>query len=368
MPRSTTVAAGRSSTSTPSVFKPSKPSSSVKRRVEAFFDDPSMSTIPDIKSSPKRRRTTTPSIKKSGTKAQPLFLSDDDTTASSSTPTKRQRRTPKSTSEKRLRRFRAHPPGTFLQKLDRASTQRMIVLSRTRTTPLSEDIDIVGSTGNIYTVTISHVPTCTCPDSRKGNECKHKVYALHTVLRAPEHLVYQLALLTSELEEIFNTTAPPIPTETVSATEADPSVTSKRKPIDPDSECPICYMDLLSPSDLDTTNTNPNAGGAAEDDDIVWCRASCGNNMHRTCFSQWAHSQRGQTVRCVYCRADWEEDPRDLAKISKQTKAAGGGDGGGGRVNEEGYVNVAEQFGMSGVRDYTSYNQYWVRRTMGMGY
>lgn len=36
-----------------------------------------------------------------------------------------------------------------------------------------------------------------------------------------------------------------------------------------------------------------------------------------------------------------------------------------GEVNEEGYVNLAGQFGMSGERDYSSYHPFWVRR---MGY
>lgn len=39
-----------------------------------------------------------------------------------------------------------------------------------------EQFDMVGTTGNIYTVTIGKQPTCSCPDSRKGNQCKHIVY------------------------------------------------------------------------------------------------------------------------------------------------------------------------------------------------
>ena len=111
----------------------------------------------------------------------------------------------------------------------------MIVVGRTRSHAggyPQEDIAIVGSTGNIYTVTIGLIPTCTCPDSRKGNECKHKVYALHTVLKAPERLQYQRALLTSELHKIF-AKAPALPTDTRSSDDTD----GKRKPTD--GECPI---------------------------------------------------------------------------------------------------------------------------------
>lgn len=161
------------------------------------------------------------------------------------------------------------------------------------------------------------------------------------MLRAPEHLVYQLALLSEELEAIFRD-APPIPTDTVSEEEtenASSGGSNKRKPIDDGAECPICYMDMLPTEDL------------------VWCKAACGNNMHKTCFEQWATSQRGQTVKCVYCRTPWEADLGDLAKVRAQ-----------GTVSADGYVNVAVQFGMSGERDYSSYHQHWVRRQFGMGY
>lgn len=311
-----------------------------KRGMDDFLDEPMLPTSSPMSSAQKRRRVSTkstPYSTKPGTKSKPVVLSDDEDDIGK-TPSKK-RKTKSSAGEKRLRRFRAHPPGTFLQKLDRASTQRMIVLSRTRTSPISEDIDIVGSTGNIYTVSIDHEPSCTCPDSKKGNECKHKVYALHTVLRAPEHLVYQLALITEELEEIF-AKAPAIPTDAVSDAEADPSIKSNRKAIEADSECPICYMEMT-------------AGG----DELVWCKAACGNNMHKSCFDQWASSQRGQTVKCVYCRTPWEMDKKDLVKAQRE-----------GQVNREGYVNVAEQFGMSGQRDYSTYHSYWVRSQFGMGY
>ena len=73
--------------------------------------------------------------------------------------------------------------------------------------------DIVGSTGNIYRTVINRTPTCSCPDSLKGNQCKHICYgklsscgmsygrthkasiALVMALKAPEELQYQAAFL-----------------------------------------------------------------------------------------------------------------------------------------------------------------------------
>lgn len=38
--------------------------------------------------------------------------------------------------------------------------------------------DIVGSTGNIYKTVIGRMPYCNCPDSEKGNQCKHICYGM----------------------------------------------------------------------------------------------------------------------------------------------------------------------------------------------
>lgn len=85
------------------------------------------------------------------------------------------------TEEKRLRPFRNHPPKSYLERLDRVQTQRMFLLDRSRYmapdgTHEEEVFDITGTTGNIYQVTVSTWPNCTCPDNAKGNQCKHIVY------------------------------------------------------------------------------------------------------------------------------------------------------------------------------------------------
>ena len=59
---------------------------------------------------------------------------------------------------------------------------RMFVIDRTRggteDNP-EETIEMAGTTGNIYSITINQLPSCTCPDNRKGNQCKHIVYVGH---------------------------------------------------------------------------------------------------------------------------------------------------------------------------------------------
>ncbi|KXX78569.1 E3 ubiquitin-protein ligase Zswim2 [Madurella mycetomatis] len=238
--------------------------------------------------------------------------------------------------EKRLRRYRPKPPQSFLEVHQRATTQRFYVLSRARagTSDCPEErVELTGSTGNIYTVVITRQPTCDCPHAREGNQCKHVLYVLSRVLRARYEYVYQLALLSTELKEIFAGAPPPV---SDGKEEEEEDRGGKRKPVEGD--CPICFCEMGA------------AGSRAEA--VVWCRAACGQNIHEGCFETWAATKRrqggGGEVTCPYCRSVWEGD-EDMVKKIKRT----------GKVNGDGYVNVADQLGISTQRDYSTYSRWW---------
>jgi RING finger family protein/SWIM zinc finger len=174
-----------------------------------------------------------------------------------------------------------------------------------------EKVEMTGSTGNIYTVHIKQVPTCTCPHYQKGNQCKHWMWVMSRVLRAEFKHVYQLALLSEELREIF-AKAPPIEGPGAAADK-------NRKPVEGD--CPICYSELEE---------------KGRKDNIVWCQAACGNNIHKHCFETWAKTKRGSDVTCPLCRSVWQGDQDIVKRIQKNRP-----------VNSDGYVNVADQLGIS---------------------
>ncbi|KAF9779395.1 hypothetical protein IL306_001940 [Fusarium sp. DS 682] len=229
--------------------------------------------------------------------------------------------------EKRLRRFRPKPPQNFHEVYHRALSQRFYVLNRVRGGTQEcpeEDVEMTGSTGNIYTVHVGKQPKCTCPHNEKGHQCKHILYVMKQVLNAPFNLVYQLALLSTELQTIF-ASAPPI--SAPGQGESD-----KRKPIDGD--CPICYCEL------DEKNQ----------ESIVWCAAACGQNIHEECFRMWAQTKPGAgSVTCPMCRSVWKGDDQLVARIQKDK----------GQVDEEGYVNVADQLGISRERDESIYSRWY---------
>ncbi|KAF5023448.1 hypothetical protein F66182_4493 [Fusarium sp. NRRL 66182] len=203
--------------------------------------------------------------------------------------------------EKRERRFRTHPPQSFHDIYGRALSQRFYVLNRVRGGAPDcpeEDVEMTGSTGNIYTV-----------------------HVMKQVLNAPFELIYQLALLSTELCSVF-AAAPPI-----SAHKDGKS--DKRKPIEGD--CPICYCELDESSS----------------ESIVWCEAACGQNMHEQCFKMWARTKSGD-VTCPMCRSVWKSDEDLVARVQKDK-----GD------MTEGYVNVADQLGISRERDESSYSSWY---------
>jgi hypothetical protein len=238
--------------------------------------------------------------------------------------------------EKRLKRYRAFAPQTYLAVKERAMTQRLTVLSRERcgTDDLPEEkVVMAGSTGNVYTQKIKLQPSCNCPHAMKGNQCKHIIYVMLRVLKAREDIAYQLALTSSELREVLEN-APPSPGVDTDSKDAQGGQDGNRKPIE--GECPICYDDLEPGKDA-----------------IVYCQTSCGNNVHKSCMQKWIAMAKNKAT-CPYCRAQWAvEDGFDgkLGDIDTKGMAR----------NEDGYVNIAGELGLSGERDYSSYHQFWVR-------
>ncbi|KAF2209451.1 hypothetical protein CERZMDRAFT_13911, partial [Cercospora zeae-maydis SCOH1-5] len=257
--------------------------------------------------------------------------------------------------EKRLRVFRKRAPQAYAEIRHRALTQRMIIIDRERASPPAdlepdspdnhptETVSLAGTTGNIYHITISRLPSCDCPYAKKGHQCKHIIYVLHRVLRVREDLEYQLAFLSSELRDIFSQ-APPLPCKVAEKNNTDGEMNGNRKPLEGE-DCPICMEEFETDG----------KGKAKSREDVVYCKAACGNNVHKECFKQWARAKKGQgRVTCPFCRSPWEDDEGEGSMDLKGLAKAG-------KVNEEGYVNVARQLGLSGQRDYSTYNEFWVR-------
>lgn len=145
----------------------------------------------------KRKITSSPSLKDEKKQRINVSAWDGGDAASSAKKKKQDSSITVMKEEKRLRVFRKKAPLTYMTKLERATSQRwmsfvvtaivpltnsqcrMFVIERTRggTDGVPEELIVMaGSTGNLYNINIGLVPSCNCPDNKKGNQCKHIVY------------------------------------------------------------------------------------------------------------------------------------------------------------------------------------------------
>ncbi|KAK4689761.1 hypothetical protein P7C73_g358, partial [Tremellales sp. Uapishka_1] len=266
----------------------------------------------------------------------------------------------------------------------RVMTQRMFLVDREKVEndPTAVEIfKVLGSTGNVYTVTIGRMPHCDCPDcSIKHNvPCKHIMFVFLKVLKVSEasSIWYQKYLLASELDLVF-AAAPVTPCASTSVSDqlrlnylratgaADPAAEAEiaeleeksgpgKKKLDSIGEdCPVCYEEMSA--------ADQSAGKLIYDEAL----AGCGKPLHNECFAMWKATavrsliasstcvsligviqvNKGDTVTCVWCRAPWPmEGPAGKGKGKAQDI------GNGMQIVNGGYINMAAAAGMSGKRD-----------------
>ncbi|KAI8372797.1 uncharacterized protein BYT42DRAFT_46309 [Radiomyces spectabilis] len=201
---------------------------------------------------------------------------------------------------------------------------------------------VLGSTGNLYTIDISHKIKCNCRDFiYRRNHCKHILMVLLKVFHLPAASpAFRSLNLSPELLQDMFSKAMPDPGVLVDEhiqkaikaklyhVEPSDGGSVQRRPLDT-SDCPICFEEFEEKQ-------------LAK---ILFCK-TCGNNVHEVCFVAWKKS-RGSQVTCVYCRSEW---PSDVKKGKKKPKSSD--------LNEEGYVNFAAAAGLSSKRDSTTYRLY----------
>lgn len=244
-------------------------------------------------------------------------------------------------SEKRLARWRSRPSSATSDRIGRAFEQRMYlikqecVLSRAGTGP-ARSFTVLGSTGNVYTVTIDAMADCTCPDAAKGNVCKHVLFVMLRVLRVDPSspLIYQQALLSHERTEVFALAPHPVADSLACAS-----------------------VQRAYAAAVDSSKVAPGAlehRGSAEDSCSICFEAfgkeqlqicqSCSNAVHEECFVRWTRV-RGGVRTCPLCRAT-------VAPLGNSQNK---------RIGSEGYLNFSAEAGLPLERDTSSY-RHWPPR------
>eukprot|EP00850_Spirogloea_muscicola_P000502 SM000002S05582 [mRNA] locus=s2:992640:994817:+ [translate_table: standard] len=257
------------------------------------------------------------------------------------------RKRPPLDEQKRAARFLASPSKATEERIARAYAHRLYLIDRqtavcgTDSVPTSCDFHVLGSTGNVYTVTISRMPRCTCPDNARGNACKHLLFVMLRVLKVSQDnpCIWQKALLADEVASLLlnNESSAELAglrastgvlerfqalngASTSAVSGAAPPSAAPRKL---EGDCPICYEPLANDS-------------GQPKEPVVSCKV-CGNNVHRDCFQHWKSSKTAAGVTCIFCRSPWQDEETQpgvsgtlpVARNVFQARAAG-------------YINLAE--------------------------
>jgi len=275
-------------------------------------------------------------------------------------------------------RYVSDPSHKVLERIDRALTQRLYLVNQEEVVSTNDDeglarsYAVLGSTNNVYDIHVGKIPTCSCPDFEKGHLCKHILFVMLKVLRVPQNspLIYQKALLQSELQSIF-AAAPPIPSHGVVASNVIVSAyqhatgkspgkgKSSSEAIDVDVEeeskeetdltdeeecdCPICFeaMPLKVTEALERCCT-------------------CKKRIHKDCIEHWfKHSKN-----CPMCRGPWLS-AATILKRGLEKRGGGGGADGGRYINISASGNVsaaAEVDVLDDDNDYDDYRHRYRRR------
>jgi hypothetical protein len=232
----------------------------------------------------------------------------------------------------------------------------MFLINRRVVNDTRMECSVLGSVGNVYDVVIDRQPSCTCPDFEKSfnGPCKHLLFVMVRVLKQPLNspfiyqsgtclcpslscvflLIFRVALLSTELQQLI-ASAPPPPADILVHASLS-KILSDRLLI-----VAVCRLLLLCvpvwrpslrqravqqkrPRHLPQCNAaHPMATGARYHHDLplvdthlwvffspicyetlkegalTYCEHGCGNNVHKQCMQAWADSRRaaGHPVR-----------------------------------------------------------------------
>jgi hypothetical protein len=222
-----------------------------------------------------------------------------------------------------------------MERINRALTQRLYLVNQEEEVDdndvLARNYAVLGSTNNVYDIHIGKIPTCSCPDFNNGHLCKHILFVMLKVLRVRRDspLIYQKALLLTELQSIF-AAAPPVPTHGVVASDVIVSAyqqATKKSPgkgsnssteedvvveqeetidvmDDEECDCPICFEVMPLKVTVEA---------------LERC-CTCKKRIHKDCIEHWfKHSKN-----CPMCRGPWLSAATALKRGREGMEASSG--------------------------------------------
>lgn len=194
----------------------------------------------------------------------------------------------------------------------RSLSQKMYIVDWAKTNdPFGITFDIMGTTGNIYKTSICDKPICNCPDFlARGVRCKHIYFTLIKALKVgiddaddkyfdQDEIIKMKGNLATiyksdiSKSDVFRQEYLKRKDKFIPGKMTDNCVKQKEL----DDVCPIC---------LDDFEEN-------EDDEIIFCKYSCGANYHIECIDIFKKASKGK-LKCTLCQNPWDKTCKILPK------------------------------------------------------
>ncbi|KAL1833224.1 hypothetical protein ACET3Z_002875 [Daucus carota] len=197
-------------------------------------------------------------------------------------------------------RPRFYPTQPLAERVIRALRHGLRLLHRSAAT-----FYILGATANVYTVTLSSTPACSCPD--RTTPCKHILFVyiqvlnislddaclwrrtlrpcqLHRLLSAP---MSSHAMAGASIRERFHQ----LFFQERQCSSSNSNTNQQSFKIEEGTLCPVCLEEMTLQEKL------------------IAC-ATCNNLIHDECMTAWKKSSRRRSISCVICRARWKSAAR----------------------------------------------------------
>lgn len=229
-----------------------------------------------------------------------------------------------SSSSSSTQHHRFKPPQPVANRIARALRHPLFLLHRS-----DSNFFVLGATGNVYTVTLSSTPSCTCPD--RTTPCKHILFVLIRALgvSTDDTCLRRRTLRPCRLSLFLRTPTSPEALAGARLRERFHQLFSQAKnqagglisggvynykEIEEGTVCPVCLDEMV------------------KEDKVVAC-STCRNLSHEECLMRWKRSRRRRAASCVICRARWTADQDKYLNLAAyisqlaQDEAADGGTG-----------------------------------------
>jgi hypothetical protein len=169
--------------------------------------------------------------------------------------------------------------------------------------------EVMGTTGNVYTVNIVNSPRCTCPDFMSRNKrCKHIYFVLTRIMKVRPDQEDIKKYSDGDLQDMFENIPQITENLRIDSTKLEKFKTLKKnhktgevkkRQIEEEDMCPICLTELYDC-----------------DEELTYCRYSCGYSLHKECFMMY-NSKQYSECKCIFCQKLWNIENNKYLNIDK---------------------------------------------------